>query len=70
MGILGMVMMTYTAQYGVTHLPLQKSAVIFLFEVPVGAVSAAVLSEEVISVYEYTGGALVMLAAWLTSRKH
>jgi len=69
-GIFGMVVMTYTAQYGVTHLPVQKSAVIFLFEVPVGAVSAALLSAELVSTLEYLGGALVMVAAWLTSRRH
>ncbi len=69
-GVFGMVLMTYTAQYGVTHLPLQKSAVIFLFEVPVGAVSAALLSAETISYPEYAGGALVMLAAWRTSSRH
>lgn len=68
-GVFCMVLMTYTAQYAVTHLPLQKSAVIFLIEVPVGAVSAAILSDETISIAEYTGGALVMLAAWLTSRQ-
>lgn len=68
-GIFGMVVMTYTAQYGVTHLPVQKSAVIFLFEVPVGAVSATLLSAERVSTLEYLGGALVMVAAWLTARK-
>ena len=69
-GVFGMVVMTYTAQYGVTHLPVQKSAVLFLFEVPVGAVSAAVLSSEIISKLEYLGGGMVMFAAWLTSRRH
>lgn len=68
-GIFGMVLMTYTAQYAVTHLPLQKSAVIFLFEVPVGAVSAAILSAETMTLLEYLGGSLVLLAAWLTSRR-
>jgi len=68
-GIFGMVLMTYTAQYAVTHLPLQKSAVIFLFEVPVGAVSAAILSAETMTLLEYLGGSLVLLAAWLTSRQ-
>jgi drug/metabolite transporter (DMT)-like permease len=68
-GIFGMVLMTYTAQYAVTHLPLQKSAVIFLFEVPVGAVSAAILSAETMTLLELLGGSLVLLAAWLTSRR-
>ncbi len=64
-GCLGMTIMTYTAQYGVTHLPLHRSSVIFLFEVVAGAVSAAILTNEILSIKEWTGGALVMLAAWL-----
>ncbi|MCG8324368.1 MAG: DMT family transporter [Thiotrichales bacterium] len=68
-GVFGMVAMTFTAQYGVTHLPVQKSAILFLFEVPVGAVSAALLSAEAVTLYEYIGGALVLLAAWLTARQ-
>ncbi len=66
----GIIIMTFTAQYAVTHLPLQRSAVIFLFEVPVGAVSAALISAEQLTGYEYFGGALVMLAAWLTARHY
>ena len=67
-GCLGMVLMTYTAQYGVTHLPLHQSAVIFLFEVVAGAVSAALLSSEVISIHEWIGGLLVMVAALITAK--
>lgn len=66
-GCLGMIIMTFCAQYGVTHLPLHRSAVIFMFEVVAGAVSAAMLTSEVISYQEWTGGTLVMLAAWLTA---
>lgn len=68
-GLLGMTIMTFTAQYAATHLPLQKSAVIFMFEVPIGAISAAILSAEVISTSEYIGGALVMYAAWSSTRR-
>lgn len=66
-GCLGMITMTFCAQYGVTHLPLHRSAVIFMFEVVAGAVSAALLTNELITSREWTGGALVMLAAWLTA---
>ncbi len=67
-GILGMLLMTYCAQYGVTHLPLHQSATLFLFEVPAGAVSAAILSNEVMTGREWIGGILVLLAAWLSAR--
>lgn len=67
-GLLGMTVMTFTAQYGVTHLPVYRSAVIFLFEIFAGAVSAWLLSHETIAAREWLGGALVMLAAWQSAR--
>lgn len=67
-GLLGMILMTYAAQYGVTHLPLHQSATLFLFEVPAGAISVAWLSAEVMSNREWIGGCLVMIAAWLSAR--
>lgn len=67
-GVFGMILMTYCAQYGVTHLPLHQSATLFLFEVPAGAISAAILSNEVMSGREWIGGLLVLLAAWLSAR--
>ncbi len=67
-GSVGMVLMTYTALYGVTHLPVHRSAAIMLFEVFAGAVSAALLTEEILSLREWTGGLLIMFAAWLTIR--
>jgi drug/metabolite transporter (DMT)-like permease len=39
-----------------------------LFEVFAGAVSAALLSEEILTLREWTGGLLIMFAAWLTIR--
>ncbi len=65
LGLFGMVAMTWSAQYGVTHLPVHRSAVIFEFEVVAGAVSAAMLTSEVVTLKELIGGILVMLAAWL-----
>jgi len=66
-GCIGMLAMTYTAQYGVTHLPVHRSAVIFLFEIVVGAVSAALLTNEIVTLKEWAGGLLVVLAAWITA---
>lgn len=67
-GLLGMTVMTYTAQYGVTHLPIYRSAVIFLFEIVAGAVSAWLLSDEIVHWREWLGGALVITAAWQSAR--
>jgi len=60
-----MPVMTWTAQYGATHLPLHRSSVIFLVEVVAGAVSAALLTDETIGLREWLGGAMVLLAAML-----
>lgn len=67
-GLIVMVIMTLTVQYGVTHMPAHRSAVILLFEIVVGAVSAFFLTDEVISLQEWIGGLLVMGAAYLSSR--
>lgn len=66
-GCIGMLAMIYTAQYGVTNLPVHRSAVIFLFEIVAGAASAALLTNELISSKEWAGGGMVILAAWLTA---
>ncbi len=68
-GLFGITIMTLTVVYGVTHMPLHRSAIILLFEIIVGAVSSQLLTNEVISVQEWFGGALVMLAAFLSAKK-
>ncbi len=68
-GLPGFVVMTLALQYGVTQLPLQRSSVILLFELVVGAVSASVWAGESITPGEWIGGALVVLAAWAAARE-
>ncbi len=68
-GLLGITIMTFSVIYGVSHMPLHRSAVILLFEIIVGAVSSQLLTSEVISLQEWIGGALVMLAAFLSAKK-
>ena len=67
-GLFVMVIMTLSAQYGVTHMPAHRSAVILLFEIVVGAISAYFLTNERMSGQEWVGGALVMFAAYLSAR--
>jgi len=62
-GWLVLVLMTFAAQYGVTLMPVHRSAVIMLFEIVVGALSAWWLAGEVMSTREWLGGGLVVLAA-------
>ena len=67
-GCIGMSLMTFTALYGVTHLPVHRSASLMLFEVFAGAVSAALLTEEILTLQEWSGGLLIVYSAWLTTR--
>lgn len=64
----GMVVMTLAVQYGVTLMPVHRSAVILLFEIVVGAVSAQLLTDEILLLREWLGGLLIMAAAYLSAR--
>jgi len=67
LGILGMTVMTTSVQYGVTHMPVQRSSVIMLFEVLAGAVSAWWLAGELLDMRDWIGGALIVAGAWLAA---
>ena len=67
LGSVGLLLMTYAAQFGVTHLPTHRSAVLFLFEIVAGAVSAAWWGDEVMSWREWLGGLAVVIAALITA---
>ena len=68
-GIFGILVMTTLVQYGVTHLPVQRSAVILLFELVAGALSQQWLTNEVMLPLEWLGGGLIMLAAYVSARR-
>lgn len=70
LGVFGMMFMTLALQYGVSHMPVHRSAVILLFELIAGAVSSLLLTNEVIQPREWLGGALIILTAYLSSRIH
>ena len=62
LGILGFFFATFAVQYGVTHMPVQRSSVILLFELVVGTGSAAVLAGERLAWNEWVGGFLILIA--------
>lgn len=70
LGAVIMTLMNIAVVYGVTHMPVHRSAIILLFEIVVGAVSSLLLTEEVVQLQEWIGGSLVMLAAYLTAVQH
>jgi len=67
LGAIAMTLMNIAVVYGVTNMPVYRSAIILLFEIVVGAVSSLLLTNEVIELREWIGGGLVILAAYLTA---
>lgn len=68
LGMFGILAMTVLVQYGVTHMPVHRSAVLALIELLVGALSQQLLTEEVVSLREWAGGVLILAGAWLSAR--
>jgi drug/metabolite transporter (DMT)-like permease len=54
---------TLFVQYGITHIPVTKVSVLFMFELVVAAVGAYFLTDETLSAREWLGGALIVIAA-------
>ncbi len=69
-GLIAILSMTYAVQYGMTHLPVHRAAVILLFELVASAVSSQILTNEVVLPREWLGGALIALSAYLSARSH
>ena len=65
MGLIALLLMAATmfVQYGVTHIPATRASVLFLFELVVAAVASYYLADEVMSLNDWLGGALIVSAA-------
>jgi drug/metabolite transporter (DMT)-like permease len=70
LGVFGFLVMTLTVLYGVTRMPVHRSAVILLFELVVGAVSSLLLTDEVVLYREWLGGFMIVTAAYMAARIH
>lgn len=68
LGFFGILVMTVLIQYGVTRLPVYRAAVITFVELVAGAVSQALLTDELVTLREWGGGALIVLGAYLAAR--
>lgn len=68
LGILGILVMTLLVQYGVTHMPVHRSAVLALIELVAGAISQQLLTDEAVSIREWAGGVLIVVGAYLAAR--
>lgn len=68
LGAGGILSMTYLIQFGVTHLPAQRSSVIMLTELIAGALSQRLLTSERLAPWAWAGGALIAASAYIASR--
>lgn len=68
LGLFGILVMTWLIQYGVTHIPVYRSAVITFVELIAGALSQALLTDEVVLPKEWIGGALIVFGAYVSAR--
>lgn len=65
---LAVLLMTLLIQYGVTHIPVHRSAVITFVELVAGAVSQQLLTDEIVTAREWLGGALIVCGAYFAVR--
>lgn len=54
---------TWLVQYGITQIPVTRASVIFLFELVVAAVASYYWANEAMSLREWLGGSLIIVAA-------
>ncbi len=64
MGVVGMISMNIAVLYGLAKMPVYRSAVIMLFELIVAAIAAWWLTNELMTLSEWVGGALIVLAGY------
>ncbi len=68
LGVAGFLAATLAVIHGVSRMPVQRSAVILLVEIPVGALSAWWLAGEHLSLREWVGGGMIVAAGLLAIR--
>lgn len=61
---------TILVQFGVTQLTAIRSSVLFLFELVVAAIASYYLAHEVMSLNEWIGGSLIIIAALTSALNH
>jgi drug/metabolite transporter (DMT)-like permease len=70
MAVMGLLLAatTWLVQFGITHTPANRAAVIFMFELVVAALSSYLLAGEEMTVREWVGGAMIIAAAIYSGR--
>ncbi|RMG34651.1 MAG: DMT family transporter [Gammaproteobacteria bacterium] len=70
LGVPGFLFSTLAVVYAVSRMPVQRSSVIMLFEIVVGAVSAWLLADETLGLQEAIGGIMIVGAGLIAVRLH
>ena len=60
---------TFIVQFGLSHTPANRAAIIFMFELVAGAISSYFLAHEVMSMREWIGGSMIIAAAMFEANK-
>jgi drug/metabolite transporter (DMT)-like permease len=55
-------------QYGLTHVPANQAIVIMLFELVAAAIAAYFLADEVMTLREWAGGAMIVSASLFSAK--
>jgi len=61
---------TFLVQFGITHVSVTKASVLFMFELVVAAVASYYLTDETLSLREWLGGGLIIIAALFAAITH
>ena len=67
---LGLLLATFTVQYGLAHVAANRAVVILLFELVVAALSSRWLAGEIMDAQEWLGGAMIIAATLFSIRAY
>lgn len=72
MGLIALLLMTATllVQFGLTQLTAIRASVLFLFELVVAAIASYYLAHESMTLNEWIGGSLIVMAALIAALNH
>ena len=72
MGLIALLLMTATllVQFGLTQLTAIRASVLFLFELVVAAIASYYLAQESMTLNEWIGGSLIVMAALIAALNH